>query len=209
MFRRNVQYYCAHSCREPAKVHFAFDAEAIRLAQAWRGRFIDAHGTWFNRFTPPATALGEDLIAFPPGVPFAILSDAKESWPIKTGERSGYRFRGYRLDSSGVPTFLYRFDRFEIEDRLEPTSDKQLSRKLLIRDTTPPLDEGVVWFRASVGKGLERVDEMTCVNEAGLMTSVTGDVSRTGALRAGEGITEWVIPLDSQQTISMEVRYQW
>jgi mono/diheme cytochrome c family protein len=54
------------------KVHFALDAEVVRPAQAWRGRFLDAHGTWFDRFTPLAMPLGEDVVGFPPGVPFAL-----------------------------------------------------------------------------------------------------------------------------------------
>ena len=132
----------------PAQVHISFDAESVRLAQAWRGRFIDAHGTWFDRFSPPAVPMGDDLVAFPPGVTFALLADAKESWPIGLREDSGYRFGGYRLDKQGVPTFLYHFDRFEIEDCFEPTSDKQLARKLLFRETNPSADKRVIWFRS-------------------------------------------------------------
>ncbi len=43
----------------PQRVHFAFDAEKCSRAQAWGGRFLDAQGTWFERFAPPADPLGD------------------------------------------------------------------------------------------------------------------------------------------------------
>ena len=118
----------------PQKVHLSFDAEAVRVAQAWRGRFVDAHGTWFDRFTPPAVPLGDDVVSFPAGVPFAFLTEAKESWPVAVGRRCGLSISWLPARSrNGVPTFLYRFSQFEIEDRFEPAAARQLTRKLQIR----------------------------------------------------------------------------
>lgn len=48
----------------PQQVHFAFDAENLSLSQAWHGRFLDAEGTWFIRFAPPADPLGDKRINF-------------------------------------------------------------------------------------------------------------------------------------------------
>ena len=56
--------------------HFAFDADRIRLAQVWRGRFIDAHGTWFNRFQPPIVPLGVNVIGVSPGAPHRGIQGA-------------------------------------------------------------------------------------------------------------------------------------
>jgi hypothetical protein len=194
----------------PAKVHLAFDAESVRVAQAWRGRFIDAHGTWFDRFTPPAVPLGTDLVALPAGVPLALLADPQDSWPTASGDGSGYQFRGYRLDQDGIPTFLYRFDRYEVEDRLAPTSDMQLARKLQIRDTKVSEGKRVIWFRASVGKSVQQLSATACKNEQGLTTSVSGDASRPGVLRSGsDDLTEWIVPVDIEQTATIEVKYKW
>lgn len=194
----------------PAQVHIAFDAESVRFARAWRGRFIDAHGTWFDRFTPPAAPLGDDLVALPAGFPLAVLADPQDSWPTELGDNSGYKFRGYRLDSDGIPTFLYRFDRYEVEDRLVPASGKQLARKLLVRDTKVAAEKQVVWFRANVGKSLRPLSKTACVSESGLTTSVSGDTSPPGVLRsASEDLTEWRFPLDIEQTATIEVEYKW
>ncbi len=56
----------------PDQLHLAFDAESVRIAQFWKGRFLDAHGTWFNRFTPPAKPLGSDVVNFPVAGAFAL-----------------------------------------------------------------------------------------------------------------------------------------
>ena len=116
----------------PQKVHYAFDSEGIRLATAWKGRFLDARGTWFERFTPPADPLGESIVRFPLGVPLAVLKDQDAPWPTATAEKLGYRFEGFRLDAAGVPTLLYRFLEWKIEDRIEPLVGKGLRRHWLI-----------------------------------------------------------------------------
>ncbi|MFN9718692.1 MAG: c-type cytochrome, partial [Planctomycetota bacterium] len=51
----------------PQKLHVAFDAEQVRLAEIWKGRFLDAEGTWFVRSAPPASPLGERRFRMPRG----------------------------------------------------------------------------------------------------------------------------------------------
>lgn len=194
----------------PAQVHIAFDAESVRFAQAWRGRFIDAHGTWFDRFSPPAIPLGDDIVALPTGVPLARLADAKESWPIESGDECGYQFRGYRLDREGIPTFLYRIDQFEVEDRMAPTTDKQLTRQLKIRNTNAANGNQLIWFRVNAGKSLRKVNDATYENEAGLTTAVSTDAARRSVLESGiDEIAEWLVPIDLERTATIEVEYKW
>ena len=194
----------------PEKVHVSFDAEQVRVAQAWRGRFIDAHGTWFDRFTPPAEPLGTDVIAMPPGVPFALLSDDRDRWPPATGEEAGYRLGGYRLDLSGVPTFLYTFDRVDIEDRFEPAAGKALKRRLVIRDRRgEAIQPAQIWFRANAGRHIRRNRAYSYTNDQGLTTIVSNDVGHPGKLRSVGGVTEWNIPLEVNHEKVFEVHYQW
>ena len=123
----------------PQGVHLAFDADQVRLAIAWRGQFLDAHGTWFDRFAPPAEPLSDDLLSLPSVAPLAILNNKNAPWPETT---DGYRWRGYRLDSDGVPEFLYNFADYRISERLVPTDDgKGLRRRLRVDGTGTRL-----WF---------------------------------------------------------------
>jgi mono/diheme cytochrome c family protein len=103
----------------PAEVNLAFDANAMRPAMIWKGRFIDASKHWTGRgegFQPPA---GDDVRKLVEGPPFALLADKEERWPTEIGKQAGYRFRGYRLDELRRPTFLYDFGTVRIEDFFE------------------------------------------------------------------------------------------
>lgn len=194
----------------PQKVHVAFDAERVRIAQAWRGRFIDAHGTWFDRFTPLAAPLGDSVVAFPAGSAFALMPDAQAPWPKLDDPSSSYRFRGYRLDKQGVPTFLYEFDQFSIEDRVEPTSSKQLLRRIAIRSQEPTAKQVRIWFRANAGKNLAKTPDGSCRNATGLTVSVSNPEAEGNLMREyDEGQSEWLVPIDMIDRATIEVRYQW
>ena len=91
--------------------HVAFDAAKVRWALGWKGRFLDAESTWDDRFTPLASPLGERLFLWPHG-----KFDVRDS----TGNADA-QFRGYRLDPSGTPTFVYQLESIQIEDRMSPT----------------------------------------------------------------------------------------
>jgi cytochrome c2 len=198
----------------PEKVHFAFDAEHVRLAAAWRGRFLDAQGTWFVRFAPAADPLGEELISLPPGVPFVLLKeslrdDNELSEPDFDAKKAGYRFLGYRLDESGVPTFLYRYGRFDIEDRIKPDTEKVLIRRLTISDRTPNEPPDSLWFRGHFGKSLKYDGPLSYTNDGGVSMTVSGSLKHEGELAAREDGTHWIVPVKVERQETIEVRYRW
>ncbi len=100
----------------PTGVHFVYDAETCRVALAWRGRFIDGYKTWFSRLDPTAEPLGEPV------------ADLRGDGPSPA--HGARRFGGYRLDPSGVPTFLYHEDGVLIEERIAPDGEGDLTRTL-------------------------------------------------------------------------------
>jgi len=189
----------------PKKVHFAFDAERVRFSQAWRGRFLDAHGTWFDRFTPPAIPLGDDSIAMPPGTPVASLKDDRQRWP----KDSDYQFLGYRMDPRGVPTFLYQFEDYKVEDQIEPNRNVGLTRRLRIEGGNSNNEKAGLWFRVNVGEKVRREKALSYSNDQGLITTVLEDVEHLGIVRKVDKQTEWIIPVkpDGEKTITVE--YQW
>lgn len=198
----------------PEHVHFAFDAEHVRLAAAWRGRFLDAQGTWFVRFAPPADPLGEKLISLPPGVPFVLLKEAQEeddglSSPDFDARKAGYRFLGYRLDKFGVPTFLYRYGRFDIEDRIKPDADRTLVRLLTVIDRTPEKPAALLWFRGHFGKSLKYDRPFAYTNDAGVSMTLLTKLKHSGELEALEDGTHWIVPVKVERKETIEVRYRW
>lgn len=193
----------------PSGVHFALDAEQVHLAQAWRGRFLDAQGTWFVRAAPPAEPLGKPLINMPPGPSLALLQDKRQAWPSGDAGKNGTRFSGYRLDAAGVPTFLYRYQQFDIEDRIEPNKNGGLTRQLTITTRKPVKKTPTLWLQANIGKTLRRDDASTYTNDSGLTVTLSDAVGRRGEIRKKNDTAEWIIPLQAAGEITIEVQYKW
>ncbi|QGQ23585.1 cytochrome c [Gimesia benthica] len=193
----------------PQKVHVAFDAEQVRPALAWKGRFLDAQGTWFIRFAPPADPLGDALMQFPSGPPVAFLKQTEEVWPESKPGTDSLQFRGYRIDKQGVPTFLYRYQGIDIEDRLEATARQTLKRRLTIKAVSQPKTVGTLWFRGLTGKNLKTVDPTTRQNEDGLRVSVAEAFAKAGQERTRDKLSEWLIPVPLTEDTTIEVTYQW
>jgi len=120
----------------PQGLHFAFDAEQIRLVEAWSGEFLNVAPVWEGRGGHVAPELGSVVWSAPPGPalllapPDALKEDtvdpkvliaAWREWPTDSGRAHGMKFRGYRLESDGLPTFLYELgDGVQVEERDAP-----------------------------------------------------------------------------------------
>lgn len=85
----------------PNGLHYAFDARTCRLAQAWQGEFLDASAAWAGRGGLEAGGRGPLVWTAPEGLCFELVG--ADGAPIEATPR----FRGYRLDADGHPTFLY------------------------------------------------------------------------------------------------------
>ncbi|MDH3582803.1 MAG: c-type cytochrome [Phycisphaerae bacterium] len=131
----------------PPGVHFMFDTRRGKLVMAWRGRFIDAYSTWFDRFTAPVQALGKDQVRLPAT---AVLGTR----PAPGHARPSYRFLGYRLDKAGVPIFLYDLAGARIEDRIAPTTAGTDQRPGLIRTLKVSNSTGVLLLSPGAAEGL-------------------------------------------------------
>lgn len=94
----------------PGEIHLAYDGLNAYPSRVWRGRFFDAYSTWFARMAPFEKPLSEDVFEFP------------------EPETKG-RFRGYRLDAAGNPTFLIQADGRKLEESFS-VSDGTLVRTI-------------------------------------------------------------------------------
>jgi mono/diheme cytochrome c family protein len=191
----------------PQHVHFAFDAERITLTQAWRGRFLDAEGTWFVRFAPPADPLGDHIARFPPSISIASLDEMTSRWPDDAAS-AGAKFSGYRLDKTGVPVFLYTVHGFDITDRIEPDEEGGLRRTIAVQTNADSIAEKPLWLRAHAGKTLTKKSPQTFVDETGL-TVIVDKPKNTGEIRTVKDLTEWIIPVSGGGQRAIEIHYRW
>lgn len=176
----------------PQGIHYAFDAEDCRLAAVWKGRFLDAQGTWFVRFAPNATPLGTDVISFSPAPAFAVLKDPLTPWPPSVPNIVP-EFRGYRLDRAGIPTLLYRVGGYDVQDRLVPHNATAFRRQLQIR----PADNPIAGLRML----LQQTSPPT---ESSLATDIRGVPAEE---YLSETVHEWRVPIN--HSMELEVVYTW
>lgn len=144
----------------PENLHVAFDAQSVRLAKVWRGRFFDASGVASGRTDRFYGPLGSEELLLPAPA-FAVLKDNKSPWPtIGKGERNiGGDFLGYRFPKDRRPVFRYKQGGFEIQEQpipiLQP-GGAVLKRSFVLVPGKNPKDLHYLAWR---GKNIKKVAE--------------------------------------------------
>jgi len=190
----------------PKGAHFAYDSQRCNLAEVWSGRFLDAGGTWFSRFTPPAEPLS------PASKPIAVGNLLQ--WKNLSGSSPTRRessFLGYELDASGVPTFTLNVGGVSVVDRIEATGPTTLQRRLqvMITDDHPP----VQWLRLHGGEKLTLVGPLEVRDENGLRVKLMPGQSVGASLLDRAELTEdrkqWRLRINDLTMPAVGLQYQW
>jgi mono/diheme cytochrome c family protein len=141
----------------PGELNAAFDAEEMRLALLWRGRFLNAGPHWGVQGMGQIRPLGNPVVILPKGPAFAVLPDFRTRWPTNSARERGIRFSGYQLDPQKRPVLLYRIGSLGVEDRIVPYAEggrSGLHRTLRFSGTAP---EGL-YLRVAAGDLRSRPD---------------------------------------------------
>ena len=203
----------------PGGLNLAYDANNMRIAMLWLGDFIDAKRHWNGRgqgYQPPA---GESVINGPPGVPFAAINNANESWPdsfIRKDNaqlppiQGGYIFKGYKLTGEErIPTFRYTFGTLSVEDMPSPegsydSSDVAFKRSIRIKGE--PVKN--LYFRAAVGQSIELTDNNTYLIDDS--TALTFKSDGKPVIREIGGKKELLVPIQfSNDSALIEQTINW
>ena len=96
----------------PLQVNLAYDAEQLRLAMVWKGKFADPGGVWRSQGHGQVRPLSRP-IQFARG---PDVWDAARPWRPEDDRPKGYRFLGYRLDEQRRPKFEYAFANVQVQD---------------------------------------------------------------------------------------------
>jgi hypothetical protein len=139
----------AIACGFPEQVHCAFDAEKCRLALVWDGPFLNAKGAWAARGGTQTN-------------PSRVVWTAAEQDVIRIGDTdqdpmtASLRFRGYRLDESRRPIFMYDATAanttISIAEQLIPSraNGRPKLLRLFVIEGTPGIVLDVLGKRATV-----------------------------------------------------------
>jgi hypothetical protein len=206
----------------PERVHYAFDVEHSRLAKAWRGRFLDARGTWHARAGQLERPAGEDVIEFPQGPVIAILPSRDAPWPLD--ERAD-RVLGRTLDYARRPVFRYQVGDVEVSEWAMPQireGGAALKRKLVLHSPSQPEVE----LRIAAGKDIVPGPDRSWIVHDGTQVNVNvspeawrdsahvvrnEDGSAELRLHVTVGIGGFLANIDrrTQQSSWVDVEYSW
>jgi putative heme-binding domain-containing protein len=117
----------------PHQVNIAFDAEQMRLASIWKGKFADPGGVWRSQGHGTVRPLGHSIIQFPAG---PELDDAKSPWTVGDGRPPQHRFKGYSLDDKQRPKFSYQFADITVLDYPIDVLDSSTKQPIIRRTLT-------------------------------------------------------------------------
>jgi putative heme-binding domain-containing protein len=196
----------------PGGLNLAFDAEQMRLAMIWKGRFADPGAVWRGQGSGTVRPLGSDLIRFAQG---PELGETPWQKVEETDRPKTHQFRGYDLDPLQRPTFRYRFAGIDVQDQSivadKQTADKQTADRLtMVRtlsfETDKPHDK--LFFRVASGGQITATDDGRFSVENRLGIAI--DQNHAGEIIDREGGRHLVIPLEIPAGKSeLVIRYTW
>lgn len=203
----------------PESVHIAFDANGVKLAKAWRGKFFDAGGMWNGRGGNWNGPLGNDIIDMPPGPAIAVLEHPDSPWPeLEMGRRDekyrnvGGHFKGYVLDKDERPTFHYILDDVDIQEQPLPvlkTARAELDRKFNITSKQPV---NGLYFLAAEGKSIEQKSPGVWSVDGGKLTVTLSskDMKLAPSVRESNGHKQLLLPIEfANGTASFDEEMSW
>lgn len=178
---------------DPSGVHYSLDLDQAALLYVWRGPFLDLGPVWTGRGMEPDSRLLDEpevlgsRLTFA-GVPtVAFLGAADEAWPDTVDQ--SYMLEGYRLDDTGRPTFRYRLDGTEIQERFVPNGSR------LAREITVTGDAGrTAWLRLAEGDRIEARDAGVFSVDDAFFVEVKANAEPD--VRTMNGREELVMPVD-------------
>lgn len=191
----------------PGGVNLAFDAEQMRLAMIWKGRFVDPSGVWYGQGHGRVRPMGQ-IISFPKG---PDLDSASTPWVADDGRPPTHQFKGYRLDSKRRPTFRYEFNDVQVEDFFTENSDSTASGIQLKRIVNFRADRArtSLQFRLAVSSSVDQLsDREFAVGDRLKLRIVSNHAGNVLQEEAGSQI---VIPLTlaDAETQELVVEYIW
>ena len=203
----------------PESVHVAFDANGVKLAKAWRGKFFDAGGMWNGRGGDWNGPLGNDIIEMPPGPALAVLEHADSPWPeIEEGRKDekfrnvGGHFKGYVFDKDERPTFHYVLNDIDVQE--QPVPVLKTARAELDRKFTLASKEAVngLYFLAAEGKTIEQTSPGTWSVDGGKLIVTLGskDIKLQPTVRDSNGHKQLLVPIQfTNGAASLDEEMSW
>ncbi|MBT6785226.1 MAG: c-type cytochrome [Planctomycetes bacterium] len=202
----------------PGGIHYAFDAQELRLALLWKGRFLDARAHWSSQGMGRIRPLGRDVMTFAHGPDVVFLTDVNCPWPgdHEEGIRpDDYQFHGYKIGDNKIPTLMYRAGTLDIEETMvahDVSGDAWLARTVNFVGNADSTEPGVFWMRIRDVPPTEVLDDGTFIYGDGLKIKLSHGATPTTLHKIHNSVqyeTWTTLPAERNQTHSITIEYRW
>ncbi|WP_431294588.1 hypothetical protein [Pedobacter sp. P26] len=134
----------------PEKVNYAYDLKQGALLEVWRGDFMDVTEMWKDRGEPQLAKPLGTVLPLSAAPALAALADKDAAWPDSIAF-DDLQNKGYVLDKSKMPAFLYTANGSDVSDKIVVLDGGAgLSRTISISNSKQPL-----YCRIAVGTSIE------------------------------------------------------
>lgn len=203
----------------PEQVNLAFDAEQMRVASIWKGKFADPGAAWRGQGSGNVRPLGSELVRFAAG---PEVDHAESPWVADEGRPPHHQFKGYALDEQSRPQFAYRCHGVDVQDYIvdQPAGkdgQRSLVRKIVLDTSNKPAsDEPAETAHPPLAFRIRSTESMSLVDDdrggvrIGSALRVWTEADHSGEIIADDGTFEYVIPLDlSSGKTTLILHYAW
>lgn len=191
----------------PNEVNLAFDAEQLRLAMIWKGKFADPGGVWRSQGHGTVRPLGSNLIRFAAG---PDLDDADSPWIVDDGRPPQHKFKGYSLDEKRRPKFSYRVSDISVEDYFVDalySAKRPFLRRMLTLKSESQTPRNLI-LRASNGKEISQESDGVFIVDKALRIKI--DEKHEASIVERTAGKELLIPLRIDGEVStLVLEYVW
>ena len=115
----------------PGDLHYSYDMNTGALLQTWKGSFVDTSTMWYQRGNMQSAVPIGSVIELA-GTPTVLIAD--ENSPGGFRGESAYRFKHYRIDDAGQPSYTYTVGSAEISDMIAPDPENRYFTRTLLID---------------------------------------------------------------------------
>ncbi len=189
----------AISIGSPEQVHYTYDLDNGAVIQAWHGGFLDATPMWYSRGDGSSRPMGavQYLSATTPLL--NKLTSASAAWVVDSAAL-GFTTKGYKLDKSDRPTFLYKAYGVMVEDAIMPLENGEgLKRTIALEKAVPD-----VYARVAEGKNINAMNNgLYIIDDKAYYVRIDDAGGSKPIIRDSNGRKELIVPVQTKISYSI------
>ncbi len=136
---------------DPSGLNYIYDMKSGSIVCLWRGGFIDATPMWHDRGDGSFRPIG--VTEYLTSQPTLVLA-GQTSQTLELNNIPDFSSKGYTLDASGLPTFLYTYSGTNVKDKSILVEDGKVLQREVTVENAPAGSQ----LRIAEGSDIRKLD---------------------------------------------------